>query len=141
MHCLDTSFIIDYWNGEQHAAEFFNALEHNEPVWVPTVALFELYLGGELSDAPDASVETVATDLDFADPLPFGDGPARHAARIDADLTQRGEQINLGDVLIAATARTADMRLIAVDDHFDRVSDLDVHNPTADGPVFKEGDG
>lgn len=132
MHCLDTSFVIDYWDGEEYTAEFFTTLEDNEPVWIPTVALFELYLGGELSDAPDADADTVAADLDFADPLPFGDGPARHAACIDAELTRRGERINLGDVLIAATARNADMSLITVNDHFDRVPDLDVHNPATD---------
>jgi tRNA(fMet)-specific endonuclease VapC len=129
MNCLDTSFVIDYWYGEPHAKAFFDGLDEDEPVWIPTAALFELYDGALLSDSPDEDVESVASDLDWADPLPFGDEPAREAARIDAELTQRGEQINLADVLIAGTAAASDMTLVSLDDHFQRVADLTVHNP------------
>ncbi|WP_254544589.1 PIN domain-containing protein [Halomarina pelagica] len=126
MTCLDTSFVIDYWRGEPHAATVIAEFGDNEPVWVPAIALFELYIGALLSDAPAETVESVASDLSWADPLPFGEGPAREAARIDAALTERGEQINLADVLIAGTARDAGMRLITADAHFERVPDLDV---------------
>lgn len=65
-----------------------------------------------VSDAPAESVESIAADLDFADPLPFGDGAARKAARIDAALVGRGKEIPLPDTLIAGTAREADMTLV-----------------------------
>lgn len=132
MSCLDTSFVIDYWYGEPHAKEFFEDLDENEPVWIPTVALFELYDGALLSDSADEDIEEVASDLDWADPLPFGDGPAREAARIDAELIRQGERINLADVLIAGTAAASDMTLVSLDEHFERVSGLDVHNPATD---------
>jgi len=34
--------------------------------------------------------------------------------------------------LIAGTARDADMTLVACDEHFSRVEDLDHHNPATD---------
>lgn len=133
MNALDTSFVIDYWLGEEYAKAFFEGLDENEPVWIPTVALFELYDSAMLSDSPAENVESVAADLGFADPLPFGDGSAREAARIDAELVGRGEEIPLPDALIAGTARDADMTLVACDKHFSRIDDLDHHNPATDG--------
>ena len=129
MNALDTSFVIDYWRGEEYAKAFFEGLDDNEPVWIPTIALFELYDTAMLSDSPAENVESVAADLGFADSLPLDDGSAREAARIDAELVGRGEEIPLPDALIAGTARDAGMTLVAVDEHFERVPDLDYHNP------------
>jgi predicted nucleic acid-binding protein len=132
MNALDTSFVIDYWNEEDHAREFFAGLEDNEPVWIPTVALFELYDSALLSDSPTENVESVDEDLDWADPLALDGDSVREAARIDADLVGRGKEIPLPDALIAGTARAADMTLIAIDRHFERVTGLDYHNPATD---------
>lgn len=127
MICLDTSFVIDYWEGEPFAKTFFEGVENE--VGIPTVALFELYVGALLSDAPEEDIATVADDLDWADPIPFDDRAARDAARIDTELIRRGERINLGDALIAGTVRSRDATLVATDNHFDRVTDLPVENP------------
>jgi predicted nucleic acid-binding protein len=129
MTVLDSSFIIDYWEGEPYAKTFLGGLSDTEPVWVPTLVLYELYAGALLSDSPADTITSVATDLDWADPLPFDDGAAREAADIRADLSQRGEPINPVDMLIAGIARDASMTLVACDDHFDRVADLDHYNP------------
>jgi predicted nucleic acid-binding protein len=129
MTVLDSSFIIDYWEGEPYAKTFLGGLSDTEPVWVPTLVLYELYAGALLSDSPADTITSVATDLDWADPLPFDDGAAREAADIRADLSQRGETINPVDMLIAGIARDASMTLVACDDHFGRVADLDHYNP------------
>lgn len=133
MPCLDSSFIIDYWQGEFFAAGYLNSLDDTEPIAVPTIVLYELYTGALLSDAQTETIETVATDLDWADPLPFGDGPAREAAQICVDLRERGTQINPVDLLIAGTARDASMTLVTTDGHFDRIDALSVYNPATDG--------
>lgn len=133
MNALDTSFVIDYWNGEDYTREFFDSLAENEPVWIPTVALFELYDSALLSDSPAENVESVDDDLDWADPLALDNDSVREAARIDAELISRGEEIPLPDALIAGTARAADMTLVAIDEHFERVDDLDHHNPARTG--------
>ena len=130
MPCLDSSFIIDYWEGEYVAAGYLNNLADSEPIFVPTVVLYELYTGALRSNAPTEDIETVAADLDWTTPLPFGDGPAREAAAIRVALRERGEQINAADLLIAGTARDADMTLVTTDSDFNRVPDLQVDNPS-----------
>lgn len=78
------------------------------------------------------NVENVDEDLDWADPLALDTDSVREAARIDAELVGRGEEIPLPDALITGTAHAADMTLVAVDEHFDWVSGLDHHDPADD---------
>lgn len=133
MPCLDSSFIIDYWQGEYFAAGFLNSLDEHESIVVPTIVLYELYSGALLSDAPAETITSIASDLDWADPLPFGDGPAREAAQIRVALRERGAQINPVDLLIAGTARNAGMTLVTTEEHFDRIPSLTVVNPATNG--------
>ncbi|ADB63593.1 PilT protein domain protein (plasmid) [Haloterrigena turkmenica DSM 5511] len=127
MNCLDSSFVIDYWKGEKFAKDFLEST--TEPIGIPTVALFELYVGALLSDSPAEDIASVRDDLDWVEPLAFDDMVAAHAARIEATLRNQGEPINMMDVLIAATARKCNARVIATDSDFERVPDLDVYNP------------
>lgn len=133
VNCLDSSFVIDYWDGEPFTKAFLDGLDDGEPVWLPTLVAYELSVGALLSDAPADTVPDVATDLDWTDPLPFDDGAAREAADIRVDLRRRGASINPVDILIAGTARNADMTLVTTDDYFGRVANLDYHNPAEDG--------
>lgn len=128
MKALDTSFIIDYWDGEEFARDFFADLD-GEDLTIPTVARFELYLGAILSDSPEDNVSTIVDDLDWAGTLPLTESAAQEAAVIEGDLTGRGERIKIPDVLIAATARDAEVPLVTTDSHFNRVSGLSVENP------------
>lgn len=132
MICLDTSFVIDYWNGEPYTKAYLENTD--ETVGIPAIAMFELYLGAVLSDSPTEDISTVVDDLFWANRIEFDDGAAQEAARIDAELSQRGEPINLGDVLIAATARSLRVPLITVDQHFERFPNLEVHNPSGENP-------
>lgn len=127
MNCLDSSFVIDYWEGEVFTKDFLERT--TDPIVIPSVALFELYLGALLSDSPAEDVTSVRTDLDWAEPLAFDETVAAHAARIEATLRGRGEPINMMDVLIAATARKHDATLIATDSDFERIPELTVYNP------------
>lgn len=128
-YALETSFVIDYWNGEPFARRFFENLEVDADVGVPTVALFELYAGALLSDSPNEDIATVTDDLSFAEPLPLTNDSAQDAAQIHAELLGQGNRIQLPDVLNAATARSADATLVATDGHFERIDDLAVYNP------------
>ena len=127
MNCLDSSFVIDYWNGEEFARDFLEDV--SDPIVIPSVALFELYLGALLANSPTEDITSVRSDLDWAEPLLFDDMVAAHAARIEADLQEQGDRINMMDVLIAATARKHNATLIATDSDFERVPDLIVNNP------------
>lgn len=71
MNCLDSSFVIDYWKGEKFAKDFLEST--TEPIGIPTVALFELYVGALLSDSPAEDIASVRDDLDWVEPLAFDD--------------------------------------------------------------------
>ncbi|RRJ32979.1 type II toxin-antitoxin system VapC family toxin [Halocatena pleomorpha] len=60
---------------------------------------------------------------------PFDGDAAEEAATIHATLADRGNLINKLDILIAGTARHQDATVVAAGRDFDRVPELDVHNP------------
>lgn len=132
MPCLDTSFLVDYLHEAPYTLEYLEA-NSTATYHVPTLACFELYAGAVRSDAPEESITAVAEALEWADVVDFGEPAAREAARIRADLLDRGERINAVDTLIAGVARDADAVLVATDGHFERVPRLEVHDPRDGG--------
>lgn len=124
MHCVDTSFLIDYLNGDQ-AAEDWLAANEREAIHAPTVALFEVYRGVQRAELPGGLEE--ATDaLEWTIPLPFSEPAARETARVEHEHRTTGEQINYADRQIAGIAREAGATLVTRDEDFRRVDGLDV---------------
>ena len=64
-------------------------------------------------------------DLDWVEFVPFSVADAAETARIESELVARGERIRVSDTMIAAAARDRGERLVAADEHFERVADLD----------------
>jgi len=104
MIALDASFLIDYLDGVSAAGEFVK--DHREqPLHAPAQALFEVYRGGIHSspNARQSGVQRVEDALAWVHPLEFDRAGAGTAARVEADLLDAGERVNLGDVVIAGT--------------------------------------
>ncbi|PSQ53145.1 hypothetical protein BRD20_04185 [Halobacteriales archaeon SW_8_65_20] len=59
------------------------------------------------------------------EPIPLDAGSAREAARIEAELLDAGQPINLGDVLIAGVCRHHGSLLVTDDDHLNRVDGVE----------------
>jgi len=132
MLCLESSFLIDWFRGQEYAHGFFQQRDHDEHVIVPTLVLHELVCGALRTESyPDRPADIYA-DLDYAAFRPLGVGAAETAAEIRVTLADRGEKIGAFDSLIAGTAREADATLVATDDHFTRIDDLDVLDPRRD---------
>jgi len=120
---FDSTFLVDYLDGEDAAAEFIE--ERARGAWfAPTLALLEIYRGALRSAGP-GGIEEAAESLEWIDPLPLTEESAREAVAVDEELRAAGEPINLGDVLIAGICRDAGAQLVTRDDDFDRVDDLD----------------
>jgi predicted nucleic acid-binding protein len=124
MNVLDTTFLVDYLDGDDATAAFL-ASHEDVPLYATSLSLFEVYRGAaraggrrQLDGALDA--------LDWVDVLPLTEPAAREAALVEADLLAAGDRINLGDALIAGICRHHDARIVTRDAHFDRVSDLPV---------------
>lgn len=128
VYCPDTNFLIDYLDEERAAsadAKAFLETHADYEYHLPAVAVFEVLRGGaRLRGA--AGVADLVDQLEWAAHLPLTPAGAREAALIDGDLASRGEEINLGDVLIAGSVREAGGTVLTRDGHFERVTDLDV---------------
>jgi len=128
MLCLDTSFLIDYLHGRDHALTFLEE-RPNAEYGVPTLALWELYAGAERSDKKGDSIAAIDDSLDWIDVIGFSRSAAQEGARIRARLFDQGTQINAVDVLIAGVARDSGADLVAMDRDFDNVDGLNVLYP------------
>ncbi|ESS05516.1 MAG: putative nucleic acid-binding protein, contains PIN domain protein [uncultured archaeon A07HB70] len=125
MNCLDTSALVDYLHGEESIATF---LQENEqrPLFAPTVALHEVFVGGARLRG-EGGIEDTREDLEWVEPLELSADSAAEAALIGAELHDAGADIGPMDVLIAGTVRNAGGTIVTADDHFERVDGLDLH--------------
>ena len=128
MLCLDTSFLIDYLHGRDHALTFLEE-RPNAEYGVPTLALWELYAGAERSDKKGDSIAAIDDSLDWIGVIGFNRSAAQEGARIRAQLFDQGQQINAVDVLIAAVALDYDADIVAMDRDFENIDGLNVLYP------------
>lgn len=124
MTAFDTSFLLDYLHGDEAAQDFLTDYE-DKPFFVPALALFEVYRGAARTGGGQG-IDSVASALDWIEPLPLTDESVREAALVEAEPLDDGNRTNLADVLIAGVCRFHGARIVTRDDHFDRVADLDV---------------
>lgn len=132
MLCLESSFLIDWFRGQDYAHEFFASRDPDEHVIVPTPVLHELLRGVVRSESYPTLPADIYSDLDHAEFRPLTVGAAETAAELRVALADRGESIGAFDCLIAGTARDADATLVATDSHYQRVDNLDVLNPRSE---------
>jgi predicted nucleic acid-binding protein len=99
-HLLDTSFVIDYWQGRPDAVARLEALvAAGAPLLVNEVVICELFAG--LRPAQHEDARRFLEPLEFIQP---GPGAAATAGRWRAAARERGRVLHLGDALIAAAA-------------------------------------
>lgn len=120
---LDTNVIIALFAGE---AAVIAALATVEAVYVPAVALGELYYGARKSGRPTENVTRVAEFAGAALVLACDAATAAMYGQVKAELRARGTPIPENDVWIAALARQHDLTLVTRDAHFDHVHGLSV---------------
>jgi tRNA(fMet)-specific endonuclease VapC len=111
MYVLDTNIVIYYFKGiGQVKTHLENTLASE--IAIPTIVLFELYVGLEKSTEPDKRRRQLNALLSRVNVLPFTHQVAQVAANIRAKLEQRGQPIGPFDVLIAGTALTQQVTLV-----------------------------
>lgn len=129
MLCLESSFLIDWFRGQDYAQEFLDERSADERVLVPAVVLHELFVGALEGGPYPPSMSAVYEALEHTEFAPLTAGAAEEAAAVRVALADRGEKIGPFDSLIAGTARDAGATLVATDGHYARVDDLDAVNP------------
>lgn len=128
MPVLDTSFVIDFLEGEEDAVTIFDFLQQGSaPLGVTSYTHFELYAGIGRSSQPDQERQQVEGFLDGLSVFGFAPEAARQAGLLDAELAAEGEPVGLVDLMIAATALHHGQSVVTRDPGgFGRVPGLEV---------------
>jgi tRNA(fMet)-specific endonuclease VapC len=104
MRLLDTNVCIDVLRGRRKVVERLSACSPEDCV-VSVITEFELFQGAGRAPADRREEERVKVDrlLKALRAIPFDAECARIAARINADLLNRGLTLSIADVFIGAT--------------------------------------
>lgn len=133
MYLADTSFLIDLINNYSKAVEKAIKID-NEGVAVAISSITAeeylrgvYYLFGDSEDLLAKKLAVAESDLARFECIALNYQIARIAARIDAQLTKRGQIIGLADVLIGATAIQHQLRVITKNiKHFSRIEEIEL---------------
>lgn len=120
---LDSSVIIAHFRGK---IDLFQLAAPGEPLFMPLVALGELWKGAFKSADPRRHLDKIAVLLKVVAVLNPDSATAEHYARASVVLEAKGQPIPENDLWIAAVALELDMPLAARDAHFDRIEGLTV---------------
>ncbi|MBD2138928.1 type II toxin-antitoxin system VapC family toxin [Anabaena sp. FACHB-1237] len=126
MYVLDTNTLIYYFKGQGKIAANFAKIP-NQEILIPTIVLFELQLGIAKSNSPAKRTQQLQQLLNRINLVDFDRDAAFTAAKIRADLEQKGTSIGPMDVLIAGIAVTLQATLVTHNvNEFSRVSGLTI---------------
>jgi tRNA(fMet)-specific endonuclease VapC len=121
---LDTSFLIDLLRGEERAEGVVKASD-SSTFFVTPISVMELYEGVCLA-ASTGERREVERLLDGLHELEFTNAAAKRAGRINAELHEDGQPIDVEDVMIAAVALGNDEAVVTRNaQHFDRIEGLE----------------
>lgn len=120
---LDTSVVVAHLRGQ---IDVFALTVPEEPLFLPLVALGELYKGAEKSARAAHNRQLVDDFLETAAILYPDTATAESYARTAVALERKGQVIPENDLWIAAVAIECDMPLAARDAHFQRIDGLTV---------------
>jgi predicted nucleic acid-binding protein len=125
---LDTSYVVDFLEGEEDAVTIFDMLRQGSaPLGVTSYTHFELYAGIGRSQQPDRERRQVVNFLEGLTLFDFEPEAARQAGLLDVELAASGEPVGLVDLMIAATALHHGQSVVTRDpEGFERVPGLEV---------------
>lgn len=118
---LDSSAIIAHFRGK---LDIFQLVAVDEPLFMPLVALGELWKGALKSADPTKHQAKITALLKVVAVLNPDSATAEHYARAAVSLEAKGQPIPENDLWIAAVALELDMPLATRDAHFDRIEGL-----------------
>ncbi|WP_266083139.1 type II toxin-antitoxin system VapC family toxin [Haladaptatus caseinilyticus] len=126
MNCLDSSFLIDYLEGDDGAQAWLD--DHEDTMLATTtVALYETYRGVLWSHS-SMTMDDVFDTFDWATVLDFDETAARESAQIQRELRESGTPVGTPDVMIGAIVRSIGGTVVTRDSDFDYIRGVDVEN-------------
>ncbi|HLP91670.1 MAG TPA: type II toxin-antitoxin system VapC family toxin [Nostocaceae cyanobacterium] len=126
MYVLDTNTLIYYFKGQGQVAANLAKIP-NQEIIISTIVLFELQVGIAKSNSPAKRTQQLQQLLNRVNLVSFDRDAAFAAAKIRADLEQKGTPIGQMDVLIAGIAVALQATLVTHNvNEFSRVSGLSI---------------
>lgn len=120
---LDTSILIEYFRKQdKERSELFSLVKKGYSPRISAITEFEIYAGVVETQRPfwEALLERVEV-------LPFGSAEAHSAVSLQLELKRSRKQLDLPDLLIAATAMVNGLPIATLNrKHFERVPGLSV---------------
>ncbi|ESA32739.1 nucleotide-binding protein [Leptolyngbya sp. Heron Island J] len=124
MYVLDTNTLIYFFKGMGQVATRIETTSPNE-IAIPTVVLFELYVGIANSQNPEPRQQLLDNLISQIVILPFDQQSSRCAALIRAQLEKAGTPIGPIDTLIAGIAKCRGATLVTHNvKEFSRIAEL-----------------
>ncbi|MBI2971391.1 MAG: type II toxin-antitoxin system VapC family toxin [Candidatus Aenigmarchaeota archaeon] len=103
MKCLDSDFLVAVLRGDASAVPFMEKLDQEGGAATTAITAYELLFGARLSKKFQETDE-VRKLIGKLDILPFDEKVAEKASEIHASLKERGQEIGIKDMFIAAIA-------------------------------------
>jgi predicted nucleic acid-binding protein len=111
---LDSSYLIDYLNGTEAAAEFYETHGGADEHWVmPAPAYAETIVG--IGNLPDGDVQAAISNLAWGEVHAVDKETAVMAAEIADEISPQGPFLSGMDGLIAAVGRELDAPVVSAD--------------------------
>lgn len=114
MRVLDASYLIDYLNGTEAAAEFYETHGGADERWImPAPAYAETIVG--VGNLPNGDVPAAIADLAWGKVYAVDEETAITAAEIAEEIGPQGPFLSGMDGLIAAVGRELDVPVVSGD--------------------------
>ena len=120
---LDTNIMIAIFAGD---AEVKTSLANANEVFVPSIALGELYYGAHKSSRVEANISRINEFAASSSVLTCDTETSKEYGKIKNSLRIKGRPIPENDIWIAAIARQHDLTLVTRDGHFKEVVHLKI---------------
>jgi tRNA(fMet)-specific endonuclease VapC len=124
MICIDSSCVIDFLRGDKNARDVI--FKYKEDIVTTEITIFEVFLGVYLSNKKNEE-NILESFFDSLDVLNIG-GWGDRAAKIFANLSEKGSIIEQNDCLIVATMLVNGCNKILTKNvkHFSRIEGIEV---------------
>lgn len=114
MRVLDATYLIDYLNGTEATAEFYESHGGSDERWImPTPAYAETIVG--VGNLPDGDVSAAISDLAWGEVYAVDEEMAVIAAEIANEIGPQGPSLSGMDGLIAAVGRELNAPVVSYD--------------------------
>ncbi|MDX2227425.1 MAG: type II toxin-antitoxin system VapC family toxin [Verrucomicrobiae bacterium] len=118
---LETSIVVRHF---RDGNAFTSKLSLFKEIYLPHVALAELYSGAFRSSQPEKNLQQITLFLEAVDVLLPDESTPELYGRISAQLAKSGTPIPQNDIWIAASAIQSNLPLATTDKHFEHVTGL-----------------